>query len=251
MKTFPATVLVALAFEIFVGLAYAQLPPGSIMTFGTASSHFVSRPLREMRTCPTPSPTATATGTPAAKLGVIDPVAPGPTNKSRGNFLSDPIVSFEGLHADQLSHDDCFVAGVTASDDSGAAGSDRYVQVVNTAIAVYDKSGNVLAGPISTTTFWENQPDCGGNQLWTDSVVRYDRYANRWVMCRPGVGPQGQDLCLAVSQTSDPLGKYDQYAFGVNNIANGLFGFFNDYPKIAVFSDAYYATADPIGFSQA
>jgi hypothetical protein len=64
-------------------------------------------------------------------------------------------------------------------------------------------------------------------------------------MCRPGVGPQGQDLCLAVSQTSDPLGKYDQYAFRVNNIANGLFGFFNDYPKIAVFSDAYYATADP------
>jgi hypothetical protein len=245
VKTFLATILVALAFEIFVGLAYAQLPPGSIMTTGTASSHSVSRRLREMRTCPTPTPTATATPTPAAKLGVSDPVAPSSRNRQSGNFLSEPIVSFEGLHADQLRHDDCFVSGVTASDDSGAAGLDRYVQVVNTAIAVYDKSGNVLAGPISTTTFWEDQPDCGGTQQWTDSVVRYDRYANRWVMCRPGVGPQGQDLCLAVSQTSDPLGKYDQYAFGVNNIANGLFGFFNDYPKIAVFSDAYYATADP------
>jgi hypothetical protein len=198
-----------------------------------------------MRTCPTPTPTATATPTPAANLGVSDPVAPSSRTRKSGNFLSDPIVSFEGLHADQLRHDDCFVSGVTASDDSGAAGLDRYVQVVNTAIAVYDKSGNVLAGPISTTTFWEHQPDCGGTQQWTDSVVRYDRYANRWVMCRPGVGPQGQDLCLAVSQTSDPLGKYDQYAFAVNNIANGLFGFFNDYPKIAVFSDAYYATADP------
>jgi hypothetical protein len=245
VKTFLATFLVALAFEIFVGLAYAQLPPGSIMTTGTATSHSVSRRLRDMRTCPTPTPTATATPTTAANSGVIDPVALSSRNRKSGNFLSDPIVSFEGLHADQLRYDDCFVSGVTASDDSGAAGLDRYVQVVNTAIAVYDKAGNVLAGPISTTTFWEDQPDCGGTQLWTDSVVRYDRYANRWVMCRPGVGPQGQNLCLAVSQTSDPLGKYDQYAFAVNNIANGLFGFFNDYPKIAVFSDAYYATADP------
>jgi len=154
-------------------------------------------------------------------------------------------VSFEGLRLDELSQDDCLIHDFTPSDDSGAVGVDHYVQIVNTAIAVYDKSGNVLAGPISTTTFWENQPDCGRNQQWSDSVVRFDRYASRWVICRPGGYPQGQDLCLAVSQTSDPLGRYDQYAFGVNNIANGLFGFFNDYPKIAVFSDAYYATADP------
>ena len=56
---------------------------------------------------------------------------------------------------------------------------------------------------------------------------------------------RGADLCIAVSQTADPTGRYDQYAFEVNNIANGLFGFNSDYPKISVFSDAYYATADP------
>ena len=136
VKTFLASFLVPLAFEIFVELAHAQLPPGSIMTTGTASSHFVSRPLREMRTCPTPTPTATATPTTAANLGVIDPVAVGLRKMKSVNFLSDPIASFEGLHADQLRHDDCFVSGVTASDDSGAAGLNRYVQVVNTAIAV-------------------------------------------------------------------------------------------------------------------
>ena len=229
MKTFLLVLLEALSFEICVGLASAQLPPGSIMTFGTAHSYSVSRPLRDMPRCPTG----------------FDAVASTSTNKPNGNFLSDPIVSFDGLHAGELNHDDCFVAGFTASDDSGAAGFNYYVQVVNTAIAVYNKSGTLQAGPISTTTFWGNQPDCGGNQLWTDSVVRFDRYADRWVLCRPGVGPNGQDLCLAVSQTSDPLGRYNQYAFEVNNIANGLFGFFDDYPKIAVYSDAYYATADP------
>ena len=50
---------------------------------------------------------------------------------------------------------------------------------------------------------------------------------------------------MAVSKTSDPTGPYDQYAFEVNNTTNQLAGFFNDYPKISVFPDAYYATADP------
>jgi hypothetical protein len=154
-------------------------------------------------------------------------------------------VSFEGLHVGELLGDDCSIFQF-ASDNSGAAGVDHYVQIVNTAMAVYDKSGNVLVGPVSNHTFWENQPDCGGTDAnWSDAVVRFDRYANRWIIARPGVLPFGQDLCLAVSHTSDPTGRYDQYAFQVNNIANGLFGFFNDYPKIAVFSDAYYATADP------
>ena len=75
--------------------------------------------------------------------------------------------------------------------------------------------------------------------------VRFDRYANRWIIAGPGTLPYSQNLCLAVSQTPNPMGKYDQYAFEVNSTANGLSWFFNDYPKIAVFSDAYYATADP------
>ena len=125
---------------------------------------------------------------------------------------------------------------IIPSDDSGAVGRHHYVQVVNTSLAVFDRKGNPLAGPISTTTFWSNQPDCGG-QLFTDSVVIYDRHADRWVISRPG-GPMGADLCLAISQTSDPAGPYDQYAFEVNNQANGLAAFFNDYPKIGAWPKA-------------
>ena len=68
-----------------------------------------------------------------------------------------------GFRSANCCGDDCSLAGF-ASDDSGAVGFDHYVQVVNTAIVVYDKSGNVVAGPISSTTFWQNQPDCGGGQ---------------------------------------------------------------------------------------
>jgi hypothetical protein len=70
------------------------------------------------------------------------------------------------------------------------------------------------------------------------------------------------DLCLAVSQTSDPTGPYDQYAFEVNNQGNGLAAYFNDYPKISAWpkgvaeiddqqggehrsGGSYFATANP------
>src|SRR5262249_53018550 len=157
---------------VSVGPVDAQLPPGSVMTVGTAHSHSVSIPLDQMTVCP--GPTTLASPAPKAKPGK--------------SALSGPIVSFEGLHLGELNGGGCSLPQ-SASDDSGAVGFDHYVQVVNTAIVVYDKSGSLLAGPVSTTTFWANQPDCGGNQIWTDSVVRFDRHANRWVVSRPGTLP--------------------------------------------------------------
>jgi hypothetical protein len=229
VKRFLVALLVAGSIGTFIDVADSGLPPGWIMTVGAAHSHSVSMPFSEMTTCP----------------AMVGPAAPAPRREPAGDVLSDPIVNFEGLHVGELpAGDDCSL-NEFASDDSGAVGFNHYVQVVNTAMVVYDKSGNVLAGPVGTTTFWQNQPDCGGNQIWSDSVVRFDRYANRWIVTRPGALPNGQDLCVAVSRTSDPTGAYDQYAFEVNNTDNGLSNYFNDYPKIAVFSDAYYATADP------
>ena len=229
VKRFFLAVVVAGVVGMFVLIADAGLPPGWIMTTGTAHSHSVSVPFSQMLTCPE----------------MIPPAAPDSTREPAGNFLSDPIVNFEGLHLGELpAGDNCSIDGY-ATDDSGAVGLHHYVQVVNTAMVVYDKLGNVVAGPVGNSTFWKGQPDCGGDQFWSDAVVRFDRYANRWIVSRPGALPNGQDLCLAVSRTSDPTGAYDQYAFEVNNTQNGLSGYFNDYPKIAVFTDAYYATADP------
>lgn len=233
MRTFLVAFLVAFTFAKFVGLARAQLPPGSIMTVGTALAHSVSIPLTEMTMCP----------------GTIGPAVPAPKSDPAGNVLSEPIVSFEGLHLGGLAGGNCSFQDFDASDASGAVGFDYYVQVVNTAIVVYDKSGNVLAGPVSTTTFWDNQPACCEMGVCgTDAVVRFDRYANRWIISHPDGGlPYGGGLCVAISQTSDPTGAYDLYVFQIDSIANGLYGFFNDYSKIAVFADAYYAVGDPHG----
>jgi hypothetical protein len=220
----PSSLLLALLLLVPAGALAKGLPAGSIMTVGKAASHSLSQPLRNMTVCP------------AA-------VAPTPPPPGHGPF-SSPIADFEGTNLAGITGGGCSLNGF-ASDDSGAIGRRYFVQVVNVAVAVYDRAGHLVAGPVATSTFWSNQPDCGGSQVWSDSVVIYDQRADRWVMSRPGGLPKGADLCLAVSRTSDPTGRWDEYAFKVNNATNGLAGYFNDYAKISAWPGSYFATADP------
>ena len=129
---------------------------------GTAHSHSVSIPFSQMTTCP-------------AKLG---PATPNPKSEPAGNVLSDPIVNFEGLHVGELPVDAGCSFNDFASDNSGSVGFHHYVQVVNTAMVVYDKSGNVLAGPVGGKTFWSNVT-CEGRHVGeltaTMWLLRLDR----------------------------------------------------------------------------
>ena len=59
------------------------------------------------------------------------------------------------------------------------------------------------------------------------------------------MGEAGIGLCLALSVTSDPTGRYYQYAFAINIEANGLANLINDYPKISTWPEFYLATALP------
>src|SRR5215510_9009147 len=52
MKVFFLALFAAFAFATSFPEVDAQLPPGSIMTFGTASSHSVSMPVSLMPRCP-------------------------------------------------------------------------------------------------------------------------------------------------------------------------------------------------------
>src|SRR4029077_391484 len=91
MKVFVVALFAAPAFAIFVAPARAQLPPGSIMTVGTASSHSVSEALIHMSPCPG---------------GLISPARRIVRTNSGNNSLSDPIVNFPGLHLGEL-HNGC------------------------------------------------------------------------------------------------------------------------------------------------
>src|SRR5664279_128191 len=129
-----------------------------------------------------------------------------------------------------------FVDNAAPPDTNGAAGATQYVQWVNLSFAVFNKTtGAKVLGPSAGNVLWAGFG--GGCQTSNDGdpVVAYDKIANRWIMAQfsvPGGGPFLQ--CIAVSTTSDATGTWNRYAFSQPN--------FNDYPKISVWPDGYYAS---------
>jgi hypothetical protein len=121
-------------------------------------------------------------------------------------------------------------------DTSGAVGATQYVQVVNTGLAVFDKTTkNVVLGPIPTNALWQGMGGRCASDNDGDAVVVYDKTANRWVVSQFAVTTTPYYQCVAVSKTSDATGGWWTYAFNYGSV-------FPDYPKIGVWPDAYYIT---------
>lgn len=122
-------------------------------------------------------------------------------------------------------------------DTVGDVGPDHYVQVVNTLMQVFSKTGTSLLGPLPISTIFAGfgghcQTDDDG-----DAIVLYDHLANRWLISQFAavfVGGPPFHQCIAISQTGDPTGAYFRYDFTMPK--NKL----NDYPKFGVWPDAYY-----------
>src|SRR5439155_12368344 len=70
-------------------------------------------------------------------------------------------------------------------DTQGDVGPNDYIQSVNSSIRIHDKSGNVLAGPISYNAYFAamgSATPCGNNQNGGDGVVVYDHTHDRWIV---------------------------------------------------------------------
>jgi hypothetical protein len=117
-----------------------------------------------------------------------------------------------------------------------------YVQWVNLSYAIWDVTGTP-----------EIKYTAAGNSLWSgfggpcanrndgDPIVLFDQLAGRWLLSQFALpnypsGPFYQ--CIAISQTADPTGAYQRYAFQVS--ATKL----NDYPHFGVWPDGYYMTVN-------
>src|SRR2546426_2120125 len=116
----------------------------------------------------------------------------------------------------------------------GDVGPNHYVQLVNTDLAIFNKTGTPIYGPVPTNTLWSGFG--GGCQTNNDGdgTVLYDPIAARWVISQFSVSTTPFLECVAVSQTSDPTGAWNRYSFQYTN--------FPDYPKMGVWPDAYYET---------
>ncbi len=114
-------------------------------------------------------------------------------------------------------------------------GTGYYIQWVNVAFGVFNKAtGALVYGPANGNTLWSGFGDSRcANDNDGDPIVMYDKLADRWIFTQFSVSAQPYKQCVAVSQTSDPLGAYSRYSFSYGNL-------FNDYPKIGVWPDGYY-----------
>jgi hypothetical protein len=101
--------------------------------------------------------------------------------KSPGATL---VTSFDGLGAGFSGPQGTAVLR-NPSDNSLAVGPKHVMQTVNTRLAIFDKQGKVLYGPVPNNTVFKG---FGGTCEATnngDTVVRYDQLAGRWLIVMP------------------------------------------------------------------
>jgi hypothetical protein len=141
------------------------------------------------------------------------------------------LKSFAGMNFNDTA------SGGEPPDTILAAGPAHVVELVNTAIRVYDKSGTALSTRELSAFF----APLGAVGQMSDPQASYDELAGRFVVGAldfdlPGVGRSQFDF--AVSDTSDPTGGWTFRRYDMNDLVAGVADF-ADYPRMGWNADAY------------
>src|SRR5881392_2306734 len=201
-------------------------------------NHDVSPPLRTLAPAPDQSGKEKKEKEPKKGLPVPAQSAADPVVQSSPGTAAAPAPGpgFDGIGQGFTGPSGSFFVASAPPDTNGAAGPNHYVQIVNSAFAIFNKAGTPVYGPVPTNTLWSGFG--GGCQTNDDgdATVEYDRLADRWIISQFSVSTTPYLQCVAVSTSGDPTGSYYRYSFNYGNVA------FPDYPKLGVWSDAYYET---------
>src|SRR5467141_4939181 len=196
-------------------------------------SYDISPPLVDLVASSPPKAPTSQRNIPLRQPARPTPVPPASVAQDQAlQQLSLPLVNTtSGLDFDGIG-----AAGAAPPDPNGSVGATQFVQVVNVEYAVYDKtSGALLLGPTPIHTIWSGFTGDCANGDGSDPVVLYDKAAQRWVVSQ--INLNFNAYCMAVSTTSDATQSYYRYEFSFGSNTP-------DYPKLAVWPDAYYWTAN-------
>jgi hypothetical protein len=144
-----------------------------------------------------------------------------------------PTVSFEGMS--QIVN---LPNGYAPPDAVGDVSYTQYVQMVNDAIAVFSKTGLLLAGPVPLRSFFAPLATTAASDCAMDNgdpVVLHDQFSDRWIAMQFAVTAAPFYICLAVSRSNDATGGWNFYAFSTGTL-------FPDYPKMSVWRDSLVVT---------
>jgi uncharacterized repeat protein (TIGR01451 family) len=137
-------------------------------------------------------------------------------------------------------------------DTVGDVGPTYFIQAINSSIGVYRKSDGVRVAAFTFNTFMSQ--GSFGNLCDTDNfgdpVILYDSFEDRWVITDFAfqlsagnvVNPPGVYQCFATSKTGDPVtGGWNYYSLHITDALN-------DYPKLGIWPDGIYMSANMFNF---
>jgi hypothetical protein len=150
--------------------------------------------------------------------------------------MPTPSLVFDGLN----SNDNVAIYGtrIIPPDTNGDVSPKQYVQVVNSLVRVYDKSGNPQTPPFKLSQIYSTLGTPCSTRDDGDIIVLYDSLADRWILSQYCTFAPPFRQMFAVSKTGDATGSYYVYEFVMPN--NKL----NDYSKLGVWTDGYYMSTD-------
>jgi hypothetical protein len=137
------------------------------------------------------------------------------------------------------------ITGTSAvdSDANIAVGITQVMQYADFGLQIYTKQGVPIGNGVPGNLFWSGGSPCYGG-VGADGIVQFDKLASRWVV---GMRSQSNTECIAVSQTSDATGVYNEYYLQYIDPNNPTYQM--DYPKIGVWPNGYYLTFDMLNSS--
>lgn len=151
------------------------------------------------------------------------------------DLMPDPLLNIEGLYISDGG-------GWHPPDTNGDVGMNDYVESVNIAMGVYDKDTGAERLNITFNALFSPAPSPCNNGNSGDPIVLYDPYYHVWLVtdfALPATGAVYE--CIAISGGEDPVTSgWTYYAF----VAEPDGAPWNDYPKLSVWSDGYYMTAN-------
>jgi RTX calcium-binding nonapeptide repeat (4 copies) len=153
--------------------------------------------------------------------------------------------SFRAFNPPDLVFGGVRFTGTFPPDPVGDVGPDHYIQMVNggssSRVRIFDKSGGELADFQLDSLAPAGSSACAAG--CGDPIVLFDGLANRWLLSEFAssenqcASTSSGNLCVYISRTPDPVrGGFFVYDFEVPR--------FPDYPKYAVWPDAYYVSTN-------
>ncbi|MBT8385850.1 MAG: hypothetical protein KJO12_00435, partial [Ignavibacteria bacterium] len=153
---------------------------------------------------------------------------------------SQPILiqDFQGFH----------MGNYIPPDPDLAAGPDHIIAIDNGQFGIWDKLGNLIKN-ISADSWVSaivNNPS-----VVTDPKILYDHYANRWVMVWLTVNESIQESywTISVSDDSNPLGTWYNWATPSDQNGSTSTNSFGDYEGVGFDEDAIYITGNFFSYS--